>query len=173
MNTSAVAKLLGVSPSTIQRWVKQAGLQMVRNELGHYMFTEEKIEILRRMQQQINNGALLQDLTVPDKKTRKGSAQITENNLAAEKVLTRMTELEKKLDGKADDIVSYQILQHRREIEELQNQIKKLSERLEMLEEKPVEPIKLPISDKLQAVPDSKPAKNPRKRNFFGISLGF
>jgi chromosome-anchoring protein RacA len=45
MNTSEVAKLLGVSTSTIQRWVKQLELPMERNERGHYHFSSEDIEI--------------------------------------------------------------------------------------------------------------------------------
>ena len=49
MNTSEVAKLLGVSSSTIQRWVKQLELPMERNERGHYHFNQEDIDLLKNI----------------------------------------------------------------------------------------------------------------------------
>lgn len=134
MNTSAVAKMLGVSPSTIQRWVKQANLQMERTELGHYQFSDESIEVLKDIKNQLNNGVLLQDLKLKGKKSRKATvlAPPAFNGLT-EELSARMDKLEKKVDGKADDIVSYQILQHRRELEEMQEEIAKLKELIESL----------------------------------------
>ncbi|MDV7764418.1 MerR family transcriptional regulator, partial [Peribacillus sp. CSMR9] len=41
MNTSAVARLLNVSHSTIQRWVTQLNMEVERNQLGHYQFSDE------------------------------------------------------------------------------------------------------------------------------------
>jgi len=128
MNTSAVAKMLGVSPSTIQRWVKQANLQMERTELGHYQFSEESIQVLQDIQEQLNNGVLLQDLKLKGKKPRKATVTVAPNDSMMEKLLERMDRLENKLNGKADDVVSYQILQHRRELEDLQNEIARLNE---------------------------------------------
>ena len=56
MNTKAVAKLLGTSVSTIQRWVKQLNIEMERNELGHFIFSEENIELLKEVKQQLQQG---------------------------------------------------------------------------------------------------------------------
>lgn len=135
MNTNAVAKLLGVSPSTIQRWVKHANLKMNRNELGHYIFRNEDIEVMKKIQEQINNGILLQDIAAAAKKTRHATIKKEIQQPDYEKLTKKIKELEMKVDRKADEIVSYQLLQHRREIEELNEHIKTLTERIELLEE--------------------------------------
>lgn len=135
MNTSAVAKLLGVSSSTIQRWVKQLELQMERNELGHYSFTDEDIQLLKQVQEQLKKGVMIQDVTVERKKTRTGVVKSAGNDPFTEKLLARMNEFEQRLNKKADDVVSYQLLQHRREIEELQAEVEMLNKRIQCLEE--------------------------------------
>jgi chromosome-anchoring protein RacA len=133
--TSEVAKLLGVSQSTVQRWVKQLGLPMEKNERGHYLFKKEDIGLLKEIKEQIQKGILLQDIhPIEDKKVRKGSFKLTENDKVVENLVTRMMDLETKLNAKADSVASYQLLQHRSEIEELQNHIKILMERIENLE---------------------------------------
>lgn len=135
MNTSEVANLLGVSSSTIQRWVKQLELPMERNERGHYFFNPDDIDLLRKIQEQIQNGALLQEIApVPEKKPRKGVVKQVENNSAVERLYKIVAELEAKVDTKADSVASYQLLQHRREIEELQSQIKELTNQVESLQ---------------------------------------
>lgn len=68
LNTGAVAKLLGVSQSTIQRWIKQLNLNMTKNEHGHYAYSEEDIQLLKRVHDQLNTGVLLQDVKVTSKK---------------------------------------------------------------------------------------------------------
>lgn len=148
MNTSEVAKLLGVSSSTIQRWVKQLQLPMERNERGHYFFNNEDIELLKEIQQQIQNGVILQDITPnPQKMIRKGAVKTTENDQAFEKLSKKVSELELSLHAKADSVTSYQLLQHRMEIEELQNQFKELTQQLktvqsQLIELKPLQPEK-------------------------------
>lgn len=148
MNTSEVAKLLGVSSSTIQRWVKQLQLPMERNERGHYFFNNEDIELLKEIQQQIQNGVILQDITPnPQKMIRKGAVKTAENDQAFEKLSKKVSELELSLHAKADSVTSYQLLQHRMEIEELQNQFKELTQQLktvqsQLIELKPLQPEK-------------------------------
>ncbi len=134
MNSSEVARMLGVSISTVQRWVKQLELPMDKNERGHYIFNEENVELLKTVQEQIQNGALLQDIApLYMKKPRKGIVkQHSEEGI--EKLSARIGELEVKLNAKADSVASYQLLQHRQEIEELQNQIQLLCSRIEVLE---------------------------------------
>lgn len=135
MNTSEVAKLLGVSQSTIQRWVKQLKLQMERNERGHYHFNEEDITLLKSIQEQIQSGTLLQDIApAKEIKVRKGVVKTVENNAEVERLFTIVGELEAKVNSKADSVTSYQLLQHRREIEELQDQITLLTNQLDILQ---------------------------------------
>jgi chromosome-anchoring protein RacA len=135
MNTSEVAKLLGVSTSTIQRWVKQLELPMERNERGHYHFSSEDIEVLQKIHEQLQNGTLIQEIApIKEKKSpRKGAVKAVEDE-AIEKLITKVKEIEIDLNSKADAVVSYQILQHRREIEDLQAQVNELTGQLENIQ---------------------------------------
>lgn len=172
MNTSAVAKLLGVSPSTVQRWVKQLELRTERNELGHYLFTEEDFSLLKQVQDQLNQGMILQEVTIKGKKARKGTIQSAEPTPALEKVLSKISELEQRLNGKADEVVSYQLLQHRREIEELQKEIEQLNKRIETLEAKQAGNSRHILSDTLLVFDQDKPRKKLKKKNIFSMLFG-
>lgn len=105
---------------------------MQRNEFGHYLYSEDDIEILKDFKKQIQSGTPIQDIQVK-KKTRRGSMilhrQPVNNNTLAEKIRS----IEKDLNNKADSVVTYQLLQHRREIEELKEQIDILSKQVEKL----------------------------------------
>lgn len=170
MFTSEVAKLLGVSQSTIQRWVKQLGLPMEKNERGHYLFKQKDIALLKEIKEQIQNGTLIQDINpFYDKKARKGLIKSSENDKANEMLLIRIIDLETKLNAKADSVTSYQLLQHRREIEELQNHINVLKDRIETLENKT-------ITDalKTQIYPEQpKPSKRIKKKGIVSYLFGF
>ncbi|WNS74793.1 MerR family transcriptional regulator [Bacillus sp. DTU_2020_1000418_1_SI_GHA_SEK_038] len=175
MNTSAVAKLLGVSPSTVQRWVRQLGLQMERNELGHYLFKEEDIQMLKHVQDQLNKGIILQNVTVSEGKPRKGSIKTTVNisDKSTEKLLEKVELLEQRLNGKADDVVTYQLLQHRREIEDLQGIIKNLTERIETLENKQSSLKKGLPPESLLIFDKEKPKEKLKRKNIITSLFGF
>ncbi|SFA87337.1 MULTISPECIES: MerR family transcriptional regulator [unclassified Bacillus (in: firmicutes)] len=136
MNTNQVAELLGVSSSTVKRWVKQLGLQMERNERGHYSFTNDDLETLKKIHEQIQNGAILQEITeIPVKKKRvavvKRSSSVP---MIDTTIIGKLNELETRINQKADSVASYQLLQHRSDIEELQAQVEMLTAKLEILE---------------------------------------
>lgn len=172
MNTNAVAKLLGVSPSTIQRWVKHANLKMNRNELGHYVFDDADIEIMKKIQDQINNGVLLQDIAAAAKKTRHATVKKEIQKDDFEKLLTKITELEAKIERKADEHVSYQLLQHRREIEELNEKIETLTQQIELLEEKARDREPDPIEMIAASTEERGLLKRIKKKNFISSFLG-
>ncbi|GAA1371389.1 MerR family transcriptional regulator [Peribacillus frigoritolerans] len=135
MNTSAVARLLNVSHSTIQRWVTQLNMEVERNQLGHYQFSDEDIALLRKIQDQLNEGIILQKVSISEKKIRKATLQKhSEPNKEHDQLLERVIRLENGLKTKADDVVSYQLLQHRSEMEEMHKLVKKLEARIEALE---------------------------------------
>ncbi|RSD25467.1 MerR family transcriptional regulator [Mesobacillus subterraneus] len=173
MNTNAVAKLLGVSPSTIQRWVKQANLQMERTELGHYQYSDESIGILRDIQEQLNNGILLQDLKIKGRKTRKATATTVVPDGTLDKISSRLDEMEKKLAGKADEVVSYQLLQHRREIEDLQNEITRLNEIISSMQEAAAQKEKELIKKDEPSLPAVASLRKFKKRNMISSFFGF
>ncbi|MEC1735009.1 chromosome-anchoring protein RacA [Bacillus mojavensis] len=140
MNTNMVASELGVSAKTVQRWVKQLNLPAERNELGHYSFTAEDVQILKSVQKQISEGTALQDINVPRSNKKRTGFLVQKTNSDTEKrieqleqkldtllqqkqeeneLLSRIEELERQLKQKADEGVSYQLLQHRREIDDI------------------------------------------------------
>lgn len=126
MNTSAISKMLGVSSSTVQRWVKHLGLEMERNEFGHYLYSEEDIKLLKEFKQQLQDGVPFQDIQVT-KKVRRGTIRMQKTNEPEQRYIERLKEVERKLESKADSVVSYQLLQHRREIEDLKKEIESLN----------------------------------------------
>lgn len=173
MNTSEVAKLIGVSTSTIQRWVKQLELPMERNERGHYHFSKEDIEVLKKIHEQLQNGTLIQEITpITEKKIlRKGTVKAVEDNHALEKLNDKVNKLEKELQSKADSVASYQLLQHRREIEDLQTQVNELSAQLELFK-KLLNKLNIPSQMEEPIVFDSSKGKR-KKKNIVSSLFGF
>lgn len=172
MNTNQVAKLLGVSASTIQRWVKQLELPMERNERGHYHFNNEDIELLKNIQRQIQNGTLLQEIApVQEKRVRKGTIKSIESNSELERLYTIVSELESKVNSKADSVASYQLLQHRREIEELQIQVGDLTKQVESLQSQLQEIKKTTLPDKPIVLEQGK--LNRKKKTLVSSLFGF
>ncbi|MCM3724141.1 MerR family transcriptional regulator [Neobacillus cucumis] len=173
MNTSEVAKLLGVSASTIQRWVKQLELPMEKNERGHYHFSSEDIHQLKEIHEKLQAGTLLHEISpVGEKKSiRKGTVKAVENDKAMEKLFEKVQELELSLHAKADSVASYQLLQHRREIEELQDQVKKLTQQMEHLQGQ-LNELNSPLQTEKPIVFEQTKAKR-KKKNFMSSLLGF
>ncbi|MEH7097056.1 MerR family transcriptional regulator [Neobacillus vireti] len=173
MNTSEVAKLLGVSSSTIQRWVKQLELPMEKNERGHYHFSSKDIQQLKEIHEKLQTGTLLHEISpVGEKRSiRKGTIKAVENDQVMEKLIGKVKELELSLHAKADSVASYQLLQHRREIEELQDQVKNLTQQVEHLQSK-LNELTPPLLPEKPLVFDQTKAKR-KKKNFMSSLLGF
>ncbi|EMI14236.1 polar chromosome segregation protein [Bacillus stratosphericus LAMA 585] len=148
LNTNEVAKEIGVSSKTIQRWVKQLNIPVARNELGHYEFHDDIVQLLKEVQHQMNEGVILHDIRLPiheetaqqlsptvetsDSSKRIEALEEQVKQLLQEQshvshIEARFQELERKLAKKADEGVSYQLLQHRREIEELTAKLERLT----------------------------------------------
>ncbi|PLS18523.1 chromosome segregation protein [Bacillus sp. M6-12] len=173
MDTKHAAKLLEVSTSTIQRWVKHSALPMDRNELGHYIYTEESIEILRQIQSQIQQGIPLAEVKLPQALAHKQSAKPPEKDTTENFFLSKINQLEYSLNQKADSVVSYQLLQHRREIEELHEQVKMLSEKIARLESNQKQMKKSSSMERPLPIDQSAARKKNRKRNIMGMLFGF
>ncbi|WP_066061727.1 MerR family transcriptional regulator [Neobacillus soli] len=173
MNTSEVAKLLGVSPSTVQRWVKQLGLPMEKNERGHYYFNDVDIDQLKEIHEQLQSGTLIQDITpIKEKRnSRKGIVKTVENNEALAKLFSKVSELEIGLNAKADSVTSYQLLQHRREIEDLQECVKELTQQLELLQRQMHE-LQVPLQNEKSIFFDHSKVKR-KKKNIVSSLFGF
>lgn len=89
-------------------------------------------------------------------------------------MLIKFSEMERRLDGKADSVASYQLLQHRQEIEELQKTVSELAATVASLQKQ------VPPSAKQESVrkdaplvlDSGMPIKRKKKRNFFTVFLG-
>ncbi|WML60198.1 MerR family transcriptional regulator [Neobacillus sp. PS2-9] len=173
MNTSEVAKSLGVSSSTIQRWVKQLELPMEKNDRGHYHFSNEDINLLKKIHEELQTGTLLHDITpVRTKKSaRKGAVKAVENEEALEKVWKKVNELELGINSKADSVASYQLLQHRSDIEELQSQVNELTSQLRLLQEQLAEQRNQSKKEKTMVIDSSKERR--KRKNMIGSLFGF
>lgn len=169
MNTRAVAQLLGISTSTVQRWVKQLNLEMEKNEQGHYIFSEENIETLKQIKLQLQQGLPLHDISA-DSKKRSGSLKTVHSEENIDKLAVKINQIEGSLHQKADSVVSYQLLQHRREIEDLQEQISSLSDRLAQIEGLLHKEAELAAASEIIHVKDKK--TNRKKYKWLQIILG-
>lgn len=175
MNTSEVAKLLGVSVSTIKRWVKQLGLKMERNERGHYLFNDESIDYLKFIQSQINNGILLHEIAPLSEKTvRTGAVKPPlENDKIISKLAIKIDNLEQRLNDKADSVATYQLLQHRREIEDLQELVSTLTAQIGDLETEISDLKKKNLMELPLVFDQQKPSKTSKKKNILSSIFGF
>ena len=164
MNTKSVAELLEISTSTVLRWVKQLNIEMERNEHGHFIFSEEKINILKDVKQQLQNGIPIQDISI-DKTKRTGVAKTVSPESNMSQLEEKVIQMETSLNKKADSVVSYQLLQHRREIDDLQEQVSFLVNRLAEIEEVLIKQKEVAASAEEQMIPR-------KKKNFFKAIFG-
>jgi chromosome-anchoring protein RacA len=129
LKTSNVAKRLGVSPKTVQRWIKKYNVPCPRNEAGHYVFNAETIALLEKIKFE-QSAALEEDY----EETTKENMFETHVKPQLAQMSARLQSVEQKLEQKADEVVSFQILQHRKEIEELVEHVQQLESRISQLE---------------------------------------
>jgi chromosome-anchoring protein RacA len=139
LKTSSVAARLGVSPKTIHRWAKKHNVPYRKNEFGHYVFDAEAITLLEQIK--FEQSAIVEPYTRHEQKEK------PQNKFNAEALFqvyveprldqftSRLQQIEHKLDQKADDVVSVQLLHHRQEIEELVSHLRSLEQRIARLEE--------------------------------------
>lgn len=141
---------------------------MKRNELGHFIFSEEDIELLKQVQKKLQDGVLLQDISL-GKTKRTGIVHQDVEKTNKNEIADKIQHIESSLYQKADSVVSYQILQHRREIEELQEQIEFLSTRLSQVEETLKNEREVAVSKEI-----TKPEeiKSRKKKSFFQALFG-
>jgi chromosome-anchoring protein RacA len=172
MSTAAVAKLLGVSRRTLMRWVNQLDLQLEKNEHGHYQFSDADVDRLKEIQKQTNEQSSPQ-ITQTEDNSRKGTIRSMSSldTTKVEALNERVDELERKISSKADDVVSYQLLQHRREMEELLNRINALEKKVEELEN--AQKKREPLKDSVLVFDQSTLSKKPKRKNLISSIFSF
>ncbi|PJW14465.1 MerR family transcriptional regulator [Geobacillus sp. Manikaran-105] len=147
LKTPDVAARLGVSPKTIQRWVRKYNIPLPKNEAGHYLFDEKTIALLERVK--FEQGAALETQPKAEPKTPPAPSRpstsppnvpihaLFQEYVGPEisRVSLRLDQLEQQLEQKADDVVSVQLLHHRREMEEITARLTALEQLVARLEQ--------------------------------------
>ena len=166
--TKDVSVVLSVSQTTIKRWASQFPADFQKDHLGHYIFSDHQISQLLYIKDQIERGNTLDLIKLP---VRAVADPVQKKPVTAippvddTKLLSRIREVERSLEQKADEVVSAQVLQHRAELDELRQMVAQLAATVETMQGKGLKPtaqreeFRLPVADKA-----SVPA---RKRGFF------
>lgn len=133
LKTKEMSVAIGVNPTTIQRWTKYFKITCDVNEQGHFLYHEAHIKLFKHIQQQLQAGKRLKDVTLTKKASTVPNVQY---EAKLEKVFVQVNDLEEKLATKADDVVSYQLLKHRSELDEMMKLLDKLEHRLDSIEQR-------------------------------------
>lgn len=140
LKTKDAAKLLSVSMTTIKRWAAMFPNYFPKDRFGHYTFSEKQISMLSHIKDQINLGEPLESIHLDAFNDEQISISSLENQSELSdhepmsELLTRMDHIERTLDQKADEVVMIQLLQQRKELEELRLMIKEVAASLEPLQ---------------------------------------
>jgi len=138
LKTKEAAAALGVSPTTVKRWASLRPERFRKDASGHYVFLPEELSLLASSKGTAEEGASSRSEEPVQAAVRLGPALEPGWQQPAippgwDELSDRLRELEKSLDRKAGDIVTYQILEHRRELDELRVSVKELACSLDSL----------------------------------------
>ncbi|MBG0972661.1 chromosome-anchoring protein RacA [Bacillus sp. SRB3LM] len=175
--TPFIAKKLGVSPKAVVRIAQQLNLTIEKNKYGHFIFTQEDVDQMlehHRFQiEQSQNSQPTQKASSDEVKELKTQVNTIVQNISSNDfeqltnqlntITRRLDRMEEQMQDKANDVVTYQLLQHRREMEEMLERIQKLEAAL--TKEEPI-----------YITPDSKPTyereKKPKRRKMIFSIFG-
>ncbi|MFX3630026.1 MAG: chromosome segregation protein [Ectobacillus sp.] len=158
--TPMVAKKLGVSPKVVMRIVQELDLDIQKNKFGHYVFNENDLNVIMNYYTSSSDSPSPESKQIPQYVSVE---EFTASKQKIEELIVRMNRNEEKLLEKADNIVNYQLLQHRNEIEELQQKITTLEAIIEEIQ-----------SQKQHVAPIHEiAASKPKRRNMIFNIFGF
>lgn len=139
LKTKDVSKELGVNGKTVLKWVNFFGIDCLKNNHGHYEFRNEDVQNLKMIQKELSRGIPMREVLIALEEKRTAKTVILDQvevfDEKFERVFDRLDQLERKIHMKADDVLSYQVLQHRKEIESLAEKITRVEERLLNMEQ--------------------------------------
>ncbi|MFC4303653.1 MerR family transcriptional regulator [Cohnella boryungensis] len=137
LKTREAAERLGVSPTTVKRWAAQFSPSFRKDSVGHYVFSPREFELLRYIKDRTEQGSTLEQITLPGLPV--SSEDPREENASSpgkRELLLRISEIERSLEQKADEVVSVQVRQHRAELDELLRVVTHLTSTVEALQER-------------------------------------
>lgn len=168
LKTKDAAELMSVSITTIKRWAAMFPDFFPKDRFGHYVFSEQQIGLLNHIKDRINHGEALEciQLTLTNEQQIATSQQ--ENPLQhtdaepMKDILSRINNVERALDQKADEVVLIQLLQQREELEDLRIMIKQIAASIEPLQVSNGKP--LTSYENSQSTTTTRLTAPPRKR---------
>lgn len=125
--TPIIAKKLGVSPKAVVRIAQQLNLNIEKNKYGHFIFTQDNLDKMLEYHRSHIEQTLSPAIISQEEPSTDFEQFVTQLNT----ITHRLNRIEEKMQDKADDVVNYQLLQHRREMEEMMDRIQKLEAALE------------------------------------------
>ena len=170
LKTHEVAKELGMAPRTVRKWVQKYEIPCRKNDYGHYVYDEEalaRLETLKASGEVAGALDVAYDTDINEGQIENMSVR-NEGGKALERRLENLTErvsrTERMVQQKADEVVSYQLLQQRKEIEELTKKVERLEMMLEQIQT-PVKKMEPPL------IFDQPPQQKRRNvfRSIFGL----
>ncbi|QFT88126.1 Chromosome-anchoring protein RacA [Bacillus sp. THAF10] len=169
LKTHEVAKELGMAPRTVRKWVKKYEIPCTKNDYGHYVYDEEAIALLETMKGSSETAGTMEMVEIEEETEIEESLTRGPSQTGKEiKALTeRIMRTEQLLHQKADEVVSYQLLQQRKEIEELTKKVEMLEQKLDKSNGKSA-----PTEDPPLVFDYENPSKTKRKnmfRSIFGL----
>jgi chromosome-anchoring protein RacA len=169
MRTKDVSEFLGTSQTNIKRWASHYPHYFNKNPMGHYVFTEQEVNMLLYIKNQISQGNILNQIALPVDHAPlpmpKQHLPTPEADHPMDDMISRIREVERSLQNKADEVVSVQVLQHRNELEEMRKMIEQIAVSVEKMQN--------PGADQFtfqeRAAPETvlKPPAPIKKRGFF------
>ena len=134
--------VLGVSQTTIKRWVLNFSQAFHKDSFGHYKFTDQDMNCLLYIKKKVEEGERLDQIILPrdysfDSRQSEIKETIKNNGInSSSEMLYRIRQIERTLMNKADEVVSMQVLQHRNELEDLRQMVEQLAASVEALQRK-------------------------------------
>lgn len=122
VKTKTASEMVGVAPKTVRKWVKQFDIPCQRNENGHYLFTQESIQVLTdiRNEKMEEHPYFLSPRSYTEHGVSSGREAFDKK---LDELFSRLDALEQKVSRKADEVVTYQVLQHRKEIDDISTRL--------------------------------------------------
>ncbi|WP_419875113.1 MerR family transcriptional regulator [Candidatus Pristimantibacillus sp. PTI5] len=138
LKTKDAADLLSVSQTTIKRWASTFPHFFQKDRFGHYIFSEQDMGLLIHIKDRINHGETLDRITLVGTKQPSEPLQdelpLQKHDSSMVDMFTRIEQVERSLDQKADEVVSIQLLRQREELEELRQMVNQLAASLESIQ---------------------------------------
>jgi len=152
--TSQVAEQLQLTNKKVLLFSKKGKLNVEKSSNGTYLFTEDQMMQIKEIYE-----ASIQPIDTKQNDLANSSHMI--------ELGQKIEKIEEKLETKANEVVSVQILEHRREIEDLKKLVSKLGDEVHQLNES-ISTLKTELEDQKKIV-----AFKPKKRfailSIFGV----